>query len=96
VDAYYADLRLVVEYWETQHLLDTPIMDNKPTCSDCTRGVQRRIYDERRSTVLHDNGIRLVVIRYDQLEHYSCGRLRRDSETDEARLRELLRDFPPE
>jgi hypothetical protein len=93
VDAYYEDLGLVIEYWERQHILPTPIMDKKPTCSGCTRGEQRRRYDERRGTLLPANGIKLVVVRYDELAHTSRGRLRRKDVDDETRLRALLSRF---
>lgn len=64
VDAYYDELKLVVEYNERQHTEAVPLFDNKPTVSGVSRGEQRRIYDERRRTVLPQHGISLVIISY--------------------------------
>ena len=64
VDAYYDELKLVVEYNERQHTEAVPLFDNKPTVSGVSRGEQRRIYDERRRTVLPQHGISLVTISY--------------------------------
>lgn len=38
VDAYYEDLKLVVEYLESQHTLSTPFFDKKKTVSGVSRG----------------------------------------------------------
>lgn len=64
VDAYYPELNLVVEYYESQHTELTPFFDNKKTVSGVSRGEQRRIYDQRRKDVLPKHGIRLVIISY--------------------------------
>ena len=41
-----------------------PFFDNKKTVSGVSRSVQRKIYDERRKTVLPQHGIKLVIISY--------------------------------
>ena len=64
VDAYYPELNLVVEYYESQHTELTPFFDNKKTVSSVSRGEQRRIYDQRRKDVLPKHGIRLIIISY--------------------------------
>ena len=47
VDAWYPELKLVMEYREKQHTESVKIMDQRMTVSGVTRGEQRRIYDER-------------------------------------------------
>lgn len=66
VDAYYEDLRLVVEYRERQHTEVVNIFDkpDRMTVSGVNRGEQRKIYDERRRGVLQKNGIKLLEISY--------------------------------
>jgi hypothetical protein len=90
VDAYYEELGLVIEYWERQHLSPTPFWDRKMTPSGCTRGEQRRIYDDRRREVLGAQGIGLVVLTFEQLDHASNGKLLRNKAGDEHALRALL------
>lgn len=65
VDAYYPSINLVIEYYESQHT-ESGFFDHKDrlTVSGVDRGVQRRIYDERRRIVLPKHGIKLVVINY--------------------------------
>lgn len=64
VDAYYEKFNLVIEYYERQHSESVPFFDNKNTVSGVSRGVQRKIYDERRKTVLPQHGIKVVIISY--------------------------------
>lgn len=87
VDAYYEELGLVIEYWERQHLSPTPFWDKRMTPSGCTRGEQRRIYDERRREVLGAQGIGLVVLTFEQLDHAANGKLRRNIAEDEQAIR---------
>lgn len=67
VDVYYPELNVVVEYYESQHTESTPLFDNKETVSGVSRGVQRRIYDQRRKEVLPKHGIKVIVIYYTDL-----------------------------
>lgn len=90
VDAYYPALRLAVEYRERQHTEPVAIMDRRLTVSGCSRGEQRRRYDERRRAVLPLHGIRLVEFDYSMFAHDSRKRLRRDVEADEAVVRVKL------
>ena len=64
VDAYHEKFNLVIEYYERQHSESVPFFDNKKTVSGVSRSVQRKIYDERRKTVLPQHGIKLVIISY--------------------------------
>ena len=70
VDAYWADLRIVVEFRESQHYESTPFFDkpDRLTVSGVHRGEQRRRYDERRDIEIPARGLRLVVMRTEDLE----------------------------
>lgn len=97
VDAYYPDLKLVVEYREPQHTQSVPHFDepHQLTASGVPRGEQRRLYDQRRREVLPQWGIGLIEIDFSDLAHRSNGRLVRDRVADrpviERRLRRYLR-----
>jgi hypothetical protein len=69
-------------------------MDRRQTVSGCSRGAQRRRYDERRRVVLSQHGIRLVELDYSMFAHDSRKRLRRDLLADEAIVREQLASGP--
>jgi hypothetical protein len=92
VDAYYATHRLVIEYRERQH--DEPVAHfDKPdvlTVSGVHRGIQRRIYDERRAVEIPAHGLRLIVVKPSDLAADDRGRLLRDRDPNEAALRTLL------
>jgi len=77
VDAYYPNLRLVIEYRERQHSEPVAIMDRRLTISGCSRGEQRRRYDERRRVVLREQGIGLVELDYRMFGHNKAKRLQR-------------------
>lgn len=94
VDAYYEELGLVIEYWERQHLYPAPFWDKKITCSGCTRGEQRRVYDQRKREILGRRGIRLMVITFEQLEHKGSGKLRRIQAEDERAIRAVISGVP--
>jgi hypothetical protein len=90
VDAYYGELKLVVEYWESQHTEPTPYFDNKMTCCGITRREQRKKYDQRRKEVLPKNGIKLVVIQYKDFGESK--RIRRQLDHDMALVKRILID----
>jgi hypothetical protein len=95
VDAYYPELNLVIEYRERQHSEPVTFFD-KPerlTCSGCTRGEQRKRYDQLRRDVLKQHGIRLLELDYSQLSCNRQGRLRRDEAVDEAVIRHQLSEY---
>ncbi|MEO6118506.1 MAG: hypothetical protein ABIP37_05490, partial [Methylotenera sp.] len=48
VDAYYSDLKLVIEYRERQHSEAVTLFDKRMTVSGVSRGQQRAKYDELR------------------------------------------------
>ena len=93
VDAYYENIKLVVEYRETQHSEVVEIFDNKWTCSGCLRGEQRRRYDQRRREVLRQQGVRLVELDYRWFQHDRKKRLTRDEARDESVIRQKLSSF---
>ena len=84
---------MVVEYRERQH--DEPIAHfDKPdvmTVSGVHRGEQRRLYDERRDTLVPSHGLTLLIVKPSQLDADSRGRLRRHPEFDRRALLALLR-----
>ena len=91
VDAYYEDLNLVVEYWESQHTVSTPFFDKKKTVSCISRGEQRRLYDERRRVELPKHGINLVSISYNDFG--TTKRLKRNHDLDIEVVRSKLSDY---
>jgi hypothetical protein len=93
VDAYYHDHQLAIEYRERQHSEPVLIMDRRQTVSGCSRGEQRRRYDERRREVLPQNGITLVELDYAMFSHNARKRLRRNSPADEEVVRSKLVRF---
>lgn len=82
----------MIEYRERQH--DEPNTHfDKPavmTVSGVHRGEQRRRYDERRDREIPANGLRLLVIKPDDLDATRRGRLRRVPEHDRHALGVML------
>lgn len=66
VDGYWPDLQLVVEFQEEQHSQPSPFFDRRQTVSGMGRGEQRRLYDERKRTLIPQHGLLLVVIEKSQ------------------------------
>ena len=79
VDAYYEELKLVVEYRERQHTESVPLFDKRLTCSGCTREEQRRRYDQRRRDVLAAHNIRLIEVEYQLFQCDGQKRLRKNA-----------------
>ena len=77
VDAYYRDLKLVVEYHERQRFEAVPFFDRMIVSSGITRGGQRRKYDQLRRDVLPMHSITLIEISYQEFEHDGRKRLLR-------------------
>jgi hypothetical protein len=96
VDAYWPDVRLVVEYRELQHERLTPHFDkpDRMTISGVHRGIQRALYDARRDELIPANGLRLVVIRLSDLDATPRGRLKRSSASDLDAIKNLLNETP--
>lgn len=63
VDAYYPDLKLVLEFREGQHYGERfAFRDSRITATGETRKEQRQKYDKRREEVLPANGVKLLII----------------------------------
>ena len=95
VDAFYPEIRLVVEYREKQHFESVPFFD-KPehlTCSGCGRREQRARYDQRRRDVLRRQDIRVVELDCAMFALDGQRRLRRNQTTDEEIIRQHLTPF---
>lgn len=91
VDAFYEGLNLVIEYYERQHTENIKFFDQKQTISGVPRGIQRRLYDNRRREVLPQHSIRLVVISFSDFG--TTKRLKRNKESDLRIVRTLLNDY---
>jgi hypothetical protein len=92
VDGYWASLGLVVEVMESQHFEATPHFDkpNVMTASGIHRGLQRRLYDARKSALIPKHGLKLLHIAITDFE-VRGKKIRRDSGRDIAIVRTLLR-----
>ncbi len=97
VDAYYEKLHLIVEYRERQHTEKVLFFDkpDRITVSGVHRGEQRRIYDERRRTLLPKNGFTLIEISYLDFNYNCQKRIIRNEADDMEILRRLLHAFLP-
>jgi len=92
VDAYYEELKLVIEYGERQHTQAVTFFDkpHRMTISGVHRGEQRRIYDQRRKKIIPENGLQLIEISYSDFHHNSRKKIIRNGRQDLAVVRELL------
>lgn len=92
VDAYYPTLNLVIEFNEVQHRKAIAHFDkpHRLTVSGVHRGEQRRLYDQRRASVLPEHGLRLLVISSDLLRPGPKRRLARDRDFDREVIACLL------
>lgn len=92
VDAYWADLRLVVEVYERQHDESVAHFDkpDRLTVSGVHRGRQRQIYDQRRLVEVPAHGLQLVILRTRDLTCTPGGRLLRNRDADLPVIRQVL------
>lgn len=95
VDAYWPDLGLVVEFWESQHEQPVPFFDkpDRLTVSGIPRGAQRALYDQRRLELIPRHDLSLVVIRKSDLECSPSGRLTLARSKDLATIMQMLATF---
>jgi hypothetical protein len=93
VDAYYPQLNLVVEYLERQHTEDVKLFDKRQTVSGVSRKEQRKIYDERRKTVLPQHGISLITISYSDFRYDRKKRIVKDKVHDIKVVQRCLRHY---
>ena len=95
VDAFYQRYHLVIEFKEAQYSASTEIFD-KPdvkTVSGVNRGEQRLIYDQRRASLLPENGIKLIEISFDMFKYDSQNNIIRNMQLDIMKVREILKDI---
>lgn len=92
VDGYWPDLGLVVEFQEEQHSQPSPFFDRRQTVSGVGRGEQRRVYDDRKRTLIPEQGLRLVVIEKSEFTLRSR-RIDRDRTRDLGIVRGCLAEF---
>lgn len=88
VDAYYEELKLVIEYHERQHTEAVPFFDRRPGRRD-----QRRRYDQRRRDVFAQQNICLVELGYDLFQLNGRKQLKRIAASDKAIVRKQLSQF---
>ncbi len=95
VDSYYKELNLVVEYREKQHTESVTFFDkpNKITVSGVHRGEQRKIYDERRRTVLPKHKIDLIEISYTDFDYDRQKRILRNPKLDIEIVKQKLKKY---
>lgn len=95
VDAYYEDLKLVIEYREQQHTEAVSFFDkpDRITVSGVHRGGQRKIYDERRRVLIPQNGLALVEISYTDFSYNSRKRIVRNYSHDVDVVRRMLKNY---
>lgn len=91
VDAWYAELDLVVEYRERQHSEAVALFDRRATVSGVCRSEQRRLYDQRRRDILPLHGITLIEFDFFDFEHNSSRRLVRCAQDARVAAAKLAR-----
>lgn len=95
VDAYWPELSLVVEFWESQHEQPVPFFDkpDQVTVSGVPRAAQRALYDQRRLELIPQHNLSVVVIRKSELVCTPSGRLIYAQIKDMATIRGKLEKF---
>lgn len=91
MDGNWESLGLVVEVMESQHYLPTPHFD-KPdvvTVSGMHRGLQRRLYDERKAELILRHGLRLIALPITAFE-VRGKKIKRNPERDIEVVRSVL------
>jgi hypothetical protein len=90
VDAFYPELRLVIEFMEKQHTESVKFFDRKVTVSGISREDQRKKYDALRIKLIPANGLKLLTFDYSEFEHTSRKKLVRNREMDLKVVRNKL------
>jgi hypothetical protein len=91
VDGYWEPLKLVVEVMESQHYVPTPHFDKpeKITVSGVHRGLQRRLYDERKAELIPLHGLTFIALPITSFE-VRGKKIKRQPELDTKVVREVL------
>jgi hypothetical protein len=84
-------LKLVVEVMESQHYVPTPHFDkpDRMTVSGVDRGLQRRLYDERKAELIPLHGLKLIAMPITAFEVRSK-KMKRNPESDVEVVRRIL------
>lgn len=91
VDGFWKDFGLVIEVMESQHFESTPHFD-KPdviTASGVHRGLQRRLYDQRKAVLVTQRGLSFIAIATTEFETRGK-KIKRDQSSDLEIVRHLL------
>ena len=93
VDAYYADLDLVVDYHEfyKPKVVKRFEKDEIPAPGGIAREDERNLYDQRRKAALPANGITVVEINYTDFSLNEKNLIERDLEEDLSVVSQLLK-----
>ena len=89
VDAFYPELRPVIEYHERQHSERVSFFDDRLTVSGVARREQRRRYDDYRRILLPEPGYDFAIFDHSEFAHTKRRRLlrtNRDRDIIAARL----------
>lgn len=94
VDGYCEDLKLVVEIMESQHYVPTPYFDkpNVMTVSGVHRGLQRRLYDQRKVELIPLHDLKLIVIPITAFE-VRGKKIKRNPDRDVDVVRRMLNEI---
>ena len=87
LDAYYADLKLVVEFFRKDEDFDE--LDKK----EQARMIQIKRYNELKKKAILKKDLRLIEINYTSFECDETNKLIRNTEDDKLILRGVLKDF---
>lgn len=95
LDAYYADLNLVIEFCEKEHSVEGEDLDKpkKKTISGVDRVEQRKIYNHRKKAALKEKDINLIEIDYSMFVCDEEQKIIRNIEDVKIILTKLLKDF---
>ncbi len=87
LDAYYEDLKLVLEFFEKNEATDE--LDEK----EQARKAQIKYYDELKKKAILKKKLRLIAINYAVFECNDANKLIRNTENDTLVLKDILKDF---
>tara|TARA_R110002050_G_scaffold4573_2_gene22111 strand:+ start:24033 stop:24767 length:735 start_codon:yes stop_codon:yes gene_type:complete len=87
LDAYYADLKLVVEFFMNKGVVEE--LDEK----EQARIIQIKRYDQLKKKVILKKDLKLIEINYDFFECDETNKLLRNTEQDKLILSGVLKDF---
>ncbi len=92
VDAFYAELNLVIEYKEAPEAEQTGYFNNQTerTVSGINRAAQRIKYDKRKAAELPLNGIKLIELQYSIFNCDEQKKIIRDLENDLKMIENVL------